>query len=398
MEGRGRGLPQYQKVYRESVPAAIGHIEMLVRMQAAARVGGNLDDAVKQAIEVSEELANLIEAHPEDVPVLRLQAAVLGNLEKNPGAAERVLERITRIAPRDAGAWGQLGSFYLDGQRIEDGIRCFERAIAIDSTNPLYRAGLARGYATANRQADAEQAFALALGTARPEVSPQVFLWYGDFLTAAARYEESAKAYSRVIATDPLDHAAWLKRAAAEAKAGRYREAEQDSREALARGAGERESQSLLVTVYRGLGDEAKAQSAAVAVERASDAEEERRAKWQHARAALEKADRLLKAERFSEALPLYNAVTDEVPGYADAWFSAGMCYARTADAKHAEQAFRSYLRLQPNSADGHTSLGLLLLMQKRNVEARGELEQALRLDPSSTEARDALNSLAVQP
>jgi len=92
----------------------------------------------------SEELAKLLEAHPNEPAVLKLHASVLGNVEKNPGAAQRILVRVTQIPPRDGDAWSLLGSFYLDSRRLEEGIRCFEKAASIDAANPLYRAGLAR--------------------------------------------------------------------------------------------------------------------------------------------------------------------------------------------------------------------------------------------------------------
>lgn len=385
----------YLKTHRDSVPAALGHIEVLLRMEQAARLRHNLDGAVEQAIEASEELAKLLEAHPDEPAVLKLQAAVLGNVEKNPLAAEQILTRITRIAPRDGDAWSLLGSFYLDSQRVEEGIRCFESAVAVNSANPLYRAGLARGYAAAGRSAEAEKAFTAALETARPDSNPFAFLWYGDFLSLAERYDESIRAYSLVIAADPGNREAWLKRAAVEVKAGHFHDAERDVLEALEQGAGEREAQTLLLSVYRGLGDDAKAQAAAAAIERASDAEEARRAKWRRAKTALEQAERLMQADRFSEALPLYESVTKDVPGYAEAWFAAGTCYAHTGDAKRAEQSLRTYLRLQPLSADGHSALGLLLLSQQSIAEARAELEEALRLDPAATEAKEALDALA---
>jgi tetratricopeptide (TPR) repeat protein len=236
----------------------------------------------------------------------------------------------------------------------------------------------------------------LALETAQPDSDPLVFLWYGDFLASVGRYDESGKAYSRIIAVDPGNGEAWLKRAAVEVKAGRYQAAQKDALGALERGVGEREAQTLLISVYRGLGDEARAQATAAAVERASDAEEESRTKWRRARTALDQAERLMQAGRFSEALPLYNSVTKDAPGYAEAWFASGMCYANTGDAKLAEQSFQRYLRLQPRSADGHSALGLLLLSQQRIAEARAELQEALRLDPAgATEAKEALDSLA---
>jgi protein O-GlcNAc transferase len=375
----------YARAHPESVPAALGHVEVLLRMA---------QEQVEYAVEASQELRKLVEAHPDDPAVLRAQASLLGNVEKNPRAAEEVLAKITQIASRDGDAWSLLGSFYLDSQRIEEGIRCFERAAALDSANPLYRAGLARGYAAAGRDAEAEKAFATAVETARPDSNPAVFVWYGDFLASAGRYDESGRAYARAVAANPADGEAWLKRAGVEVKAGRYREAEADTLAALERGAGEREVQTQLVRVYRGLGDGAKAQAAAAAVERAANAEEERRAKWRRARTTLDEADRLMQANRISEALPLYVRVTAEMPAYADAWLAAGVCYSQAGDAKRAEESFRTFLRLQPLSAEGHSALGLLLLSQQRIAEARAELQEALRLDAAAAEAREALQML----
>lgn len=387
----------YLKTHADSLPAALGHIEVLLKMERAARLQHNPAGAAEQAMEASEELAKLLESHPNEPAVLKLQAAVLANVEKNPAAAEQVLIRITRIAPRDGESWSLLGSFYLDSQRIAEAIRCFESAVALDSANPLYRAGLARGYSAAGRQAEAEKAFTTALETAKPDSDPLVFLWYGDFLASVGRYDESSKAYSRIIAADPGDGEAWLKRATVEVKAGHYRAAQKDALGALERGAGEREAQILLLSVYRGLGDEARAQATAAAVERAADADEQSRTKWRRARTALDQAQQLLQAGRFPEALPLYNSVTKDVPGYAEAWFASGMCYAHTGDATRAEQSFQTFLRLQPLSADGHSALGLLLLSQQRIAEARAELQEALRLDPGASEAKEALDSLATR-
>jgi tetratricopeptide (TPR) repeat protein len=375
----------YGRAHPESVPAALGRTAVLLEM---AR------DHIEYGVEASQELRKLVEAHPDDAAVLKAQALLLGNVEKNPGAAEATLTRLTRIVPRDAGAWAQLGLFYLDSHRIDDGVRCLERAADLAPSEPLYRAGLARAYAVAGRDAEAEKLFAAALRAAGPGSNPDVFVWYGDYLESAGRYDESVKAYARAIAADPSDRAAWLKRAGVELKLDRFRNAESDALAALERGAGEREVQTLLVRAYQGLGDGEKARTAAAAVERAAAAEEDRRAKWRRARASLEEAERLMQANRFSDALPLYVQVMTEVPAYADAWFAAGVCYTQTGDARRAEQSLRTFLRLQPLSAEGHSALGVLLLSDRRAAEARTEFQEALRLDPASAEAREALETL----
>ncbi len=389
---RQRQWPEAEENYRlflqehpESLPAALGRIQVLLRMSQRQ---------AESAVTASQELKKLLESHPDDPGLLKAQAGFEGNVQKNLGAAEATLKRLTTVAPGDAEGWGLLGSLYLDSRQPDKAIPCFERAAALDAVNPLYKAGLARCLAATGRDSEADKAFAASIAAAKPGTNPLVFVWYGDFLASAERYQDSLAAYSRVTAADPGDADAWLKRASVEAKAGRYREAERDAQEALRQGAPERETQNLLVHVYQGLGDDGRMRAAAAAVERAANAEERRREAWRRAKESLDDAERLMRSGRFSEALPLYARVNADVPSFADAWFAAGICYVQTGDPKRSEEAFRTFLRLQPLSADGHSALGILLLGQKRTDEARSELQEALRLDPASVEAIEALASI----
>jgi tetratricopeptide (TPR) repeat protein len=370
----------YLRAHPDSLPAALGHSEALLHLGSF--------------IEASQEVRKLSEAYPDDPAVCKAWAWVQANVDKDPRAAEETLTKVTRIAPGDADAWSLLGTFYLDSQRTEEGIHCFDRAVALNSANPLYRAGLARGYAAAGRDLEAGKAFAAALEAAGPDTDSSVFLWYGDFLASAQRFDESIAAYSRAVLVDSGNAEPWMRRAAVEAKAGRYGDAERDVIEARKNGASERKVQTLFVRIYSGSGEDAKAQAAADAAERAASAEEDRRAKWSRARAALQSAERFVGESRYADALPLYVKVTEEIPDYADAWLAAGICYAQTGDAERAERALRAYLRLQPLAAEGHSALGLLLLSKRQFVESRAELQEALRLDPGSTEAKEALDAL----
>ncbi len=370
----------YRALHRDSVPAALGHAEVLLQMQ--------------HILEASETVRKLAEAHPNDASVLKVQAWISVNVDKNPAAAGEILERVTRLAPRDADAWRLLGLFYLDAHREDEAVRSFEQATALDPASALYRAGLARALATAGRSEQAAAAFDAALSGPRAAADATALLWYGDFLSRAGRHEESIQAYSRALRIDGSSGEAWLRKAAAEASSGRFREAEHDALEAGKRAANEREVQLVLVRAYRGLGEEAKAQAAAGAVEAVSRAEEDRRARWRHVRKSLDEAGRLMEAQRFPDALPLYLSVTREVPDYSDAWLAAGICLVETGAAARGEAAFRTYLKLQPLSAEGHTALGALLVSEKRFAEARAELSEALRLDPGSAVAKEVLEAL----
>ena len=57
----------------------------------------------------------------------------------------------------------------------------------------------------------------------------------------------------------------------------------------------------------------------------------------------------------------------------------------------------RLYAIVDPENAGGRTNLGLVLLQQGRLADARGQLEEALRLDPGLLPARQALDSIRNQ-
>jgi Flp pilus assembly protein TadD len=85
------------------------------------------------------------------------------------------------------------------------------------------------------------------------------------------------------------------------------------------------------------------------------------------------------------------------LPTFYEAYFDLGMCYGQTGRLAEAEAAFRKYLSFQPASADGHASLGVLLLEEGRKGDAIPELEEAIQIDPSLTEARKNLASEYLQ-
>lgn len=371
---------QFLNAQPSSVPAALGHIRALVHLD--------------HAVEASQELKRLLEAHPDEPAVLREYAFQLSTLDKNPVDAERVLERITVIAPDDAEAWALLGSFHLGREHAARAGECFSRAAGIEPANPVYRAGLARANSLAGKDAEAEREFRAALASARPASHPAAFKWYAEWQAASGRLDESRAAYTKALEGEPSNPSLLLARAAVLTAAGKYADAEADIREARRLGASERESLNAMVRIYKGLGEQAKAAEAAAAVARAAELEEQRRANWRAAKADLDIAEKLMASGRAREALPLFLRVTSAAPGYADAWFGAAACYSASGDAVNAERYMREFLRLQPLSAEGHSALGIMLLEQGRTGEARTELEEAIRLDPSSSEAREALRAL----
>jgi tetratricopeptide (TPR) repeat protein len=60
-------------------------------------------------------------------------------------------------------------------------------------------------------------------------------------------------------------------------------------------------------------------------------------------------------------------------------------------------EEFRATLRLRPTYANAELNLAKVLVNLERYDEAAAHLSEALRLDPSLEEARDALAALRVQ-
>jgi tetratricopeptide (TPR) repeat protein len=69
----------------------------------------------------------------------------------------------------------------------------------------------------------------------------------------------------------------------------------------------------------------------------------------------------------------------------------AGLDAAQRGDWNAAAAAFRSLLARDPNRADAHFHLGVALRNLRQWEEARASLQQALRLDPANSAARDVL-------
>lgn len=95
-----------------------------------------------------------------------------------------------------------------------------------------------------------------------------------------------------------------------------------------------------------------------------------------------DRAQRLLDQGKPREALTWINRLTRNYPQGADHWLLLSRARMLQEDCAGAEQALRKHLRLDPNSVNGHSELGIALLCQERYPEAVSALTQAIRLKP----------------
>jgi tetratricopeptide (TPR) repeat protein len=348
---------------------------------------------LNQPFDAALELEALLKISPDDVPALKLYAALLDAVIQDDAKAEAILTRASKLAPRDLEIWQALGHHFIAVRKTEEAIRCFNEAVNLTPSNASLLAGLASAYSFAGERVKADRTFARALRLAGRSTKhdAKVYLAFAEHLLRTNRMAESVPVFTRALLLDPHLSDAYFARALAYEKLKDYRRAEADAVAALRESEKRRDAHQLLFRVYRAQGDQTKAAEHAAKLEALTAEVESGESLGREVRRLLREAEPLLRAGKFAEAAAHYEEIVKLSPSFYEAWFALGMAYSQTARAADAEAAFRKYLSFQPLSADGHASLGVLLAAQQRGAEARPLLERALELDATQTEARKAL-------
>jgi tetratricopeptide (TPR) repeat protein len=385
-QGRWKEAEEHLRAYLAADPksprAAVLHARALLQLN--------------QPFDAALELEALLETSPDDVPALKLYAALLDAVIQDDAKAEAILVRAAKLAPRDLEIWQALGHHFVAVRKAEEAIRCFIEALKLSPSNASLLAGLASAYSFAGERVKADSTFARALRLAvrskRPDA--KVYLTFAEHLQRTNRMAECVPVFTRALLLNPHLSDAYFGRALAYEKLKDYLRAEADALASLRESDGRRDAHQLLFRVYRARGDQAKSAEHAAKLEALTAEEQSGQSLGRSVRALLREAEPLLRAGKFGEAAGRYEEIVKLSPSFYEAWFALGMAYSQTARAAEAETAFRKYLSFQPLSADGYAALGVLLAAQQRGAEARPLLERALALDAAQTEAGKALARL----
>jgi len=300
------------------------------------------------------------------------------------------------LAPDDSGVWKYLGNLYLAKGRDEEAVRCFERAVQLTPQDAEGLAYLAYAYGKLGRAEESRARFGQALAVLAQAADPAVvWLTYGKALQESRRWEESRSAYNEALKLDPRSSEAHFGRAVANENLKNLVSAVADALAAIEENPVPRkDAYLLLIRVARLQKDPVKAESYARKLADIDGQEAKKKEESRILSDLLFKAEPLFLQGEYVPAAALYEELVTRTPQFYEAYFALGMCYAHTAQLPKAEEAFRKYLALQPLSADGHASLGLVFLQTNRMNEAGSELERALEIDPGMLEARKALASI----
>jgi tetratricopeptide (TPR) repeat protein len=363
----------YRRRHPNSVTAAVLQSEILIRM-------GLLSDA-------NGVLQRVLLIHPRSIEALSASAELERTLNDK-SAAEDLLLRCTRYAPRSAQVWKQLGDLYLSWGK-KGAIAAFEHAEALAPNDALVKASIAAAYHQDGHDSLAEREFlrAIRLNDAAAQPDATVNYLYAEFLQDKTRYAESVSQYGRALQRDPNLLDAHFGRAKSLVRLRDWDRAEADLRICVQDENLKIASLNLLTKVAGAEGKADEAQRYADEVAKLSSEDVAQKAANNQIASLLQNAHALMLDKHFSEAAEAYQHLLNDHPAVSEAWLELGRCRAEAGRPDEAEVDIRHFLSLEDSSASGHLLLGRILLRQKQPQSARIEFQRAQAIDPLLTDA-----------
>lgn len=202
-------------------------------------------------------LANRVSAG-ERLLILAQQARV----NADPASVVQHLEALVTQYPQDERGHWLLGGAYGAGQRYQESIAQYRKAIAINSTFSLAYNSVGYAYRATDSMAEAEQAFQRYIALVPDDPNP--YDSYAELLMKLGRFDASIAQYQKALAIDPNFGASHVGIAANHMFAGRYPEAIAEAGVYYDRGRDDRErrialSSQLFTYVEQGRTDDALA-------------------------------------------------------------------------------------------------------------------------------------------
>lgn len=350
-----------------------------------------------QVLDAADIVARVLQVHPHSVPALALYADLSSRLN-DLQSAERLLVQCTKEAPRDAQAWERLGTFYL-ATRPKEAAAAFSKALSINAKEPLALTGRGVAEARLEQTKNATEDFERALAFTRnsPHPLPVVKYLYAEFLRTTGHPRESLPLYDGAIADDPSFADAYLGRANAAMSLEKWEAARSDLDKISSDPRFTTASLSLLVKVYRRLGDQDRAAELSLRLERMSSENDKSQASGNQITAQLKAAADLMKQNKCEDAISIYEKLLADHPNVDEAYLQMARCDVKMQRLDAAETALRSYVAANRNSLAGLVLLGKVLLKKGQIAAAREQFTAAQRIDPLVMDAPLGLAACFIQ-
>ncbi len=166
----------------------------------------------------------------------------------HPEIALRYFQYTTKLAPRFAASWGNVGVARRRLGNTQGALDAYTQALAISADDPTILGNLASLYRSLGKESEAE----MALKTANLSVAtPHVLIVRGDLELAQGRTKGAIRLYKRARALSPKLADPWVALARAELARSRPERARKDLERALTLEPGHLEASSLLLVLNR---------------------------------------------------------------------------------------------------------------------------------------------------
>lgn len=352
---------------------------------------------LSQPFDAVLELQDFVKRAPSSAEAGKFYVALLVDVVRDRPKAMEVALQLSKLVPKDPGVWETLGKLKLGFRKSAEAVQCLNEAVRLAPANAVFAVELAQSLEQDQQQARALAQFdrALRLNDASHAPKARVYTLYADFLSRNSRFKQSLPLYTKALGIDPHDSDAWQGRAYAYEKTSDLRNAEADALAALRESPQRKDAHQILLRVYRSTDQQDKLVQQVAIVEKLAEQEQAEFSLNREMKDALAQAEKLLAARQYAQAIVPYEKVVLLSPDFYEAYFALGVCYQQTGQTGKAEESLRRYLSFQPLSEDGHAALGLLLFAAGRGSEARPQLKEAIRLNPSLAEPRKALARLS---
>jgi tetratricopeptide (TPR) repeat protein len=126
---------------------------------------GYFFETQEKPIEAASHYREALQKSPQDARALAGYGRALARLG-NTVEAEDYLKRASSQAPQDPAPHHDLAQFYSQQKNFETAIRCEQRAVELQSTNPQYRIALASLLLDSGNHADAAHVLSAVFGDA----------------------------------------------------------------------------------------------------------------------------------------------------------------------------------------------------------------------------------------